>query len=269
MRDKIIDCITFFDNDFMFDLRYNILYDVVDFFVICESKFDHRNNKKKINFKILEKYNKVKIKHFVLNKEFPKKNNIWENQAYQREFLLENLTFASPDDYILFSDPDEIPNPEILKNFRLEKKYGIFFQKCFNYKFNLFNKYETPWEGTRVCKKKNLDSIDYMRQKIKSKNLKYNFFRFDKEKSIKVFENAGWHFNNVMSAEKISLKLKTFAHSEYANDKYSSVDVIENKIHNRKDLFERGHVYEKVNLDFRFPKYLIENKEKYKSYIID
>ena len=108
-----------------------------------------------------------------------------------------------------------------------------------------------------------------MRQKIKSKNLKYNFFRFDKEKSIKVFENAGWHFNNVMSAEKISLKLKTFAHSEYANDKYSSVDVIENKIHNRKDLFERGHVYEKVNLDFRFPKYLIENKEKYKTYIID
>ena len=269
MRDKIIDCITFFDNDFMFDLRYNILYDVVDFFVICESKFYHRNNKKKINFKILEKYNKVKIKHFVLNEEFPKKNNIWENQAYQREFLLENLTFASPDDYILFSDPDEIPNPEILKNFRLEKKYGIFFQKCFNYKFNLFNKYETPWEGTRVCKKKNLDSIDYMRQKIKSKNLKYNFFRFDKEKSIKVFENAGWHFNNVMSAEKISLKLKTFAHSEYANDKYSSVDVIENKIHNRKDLFERGHVYEKVNLDFRFPKYLIENKEKYKTYIID
>ena len=73
MRDKIIDCITFFDNDFMFDLRYNILYDVVDFFVICESKFDHRNNKKKINFKILEKYNKFKIKHFVLNKEFPKK----------------------------------------------------------------------------------------------------------------------------------------------------------------------------------------------------
>ena len=113
----------------MFDLRYNILYDVVDFFVICESKFDHRNNKKKINFKILEKYNKVKIKHFVLNKEFPKKNNIWENQAYQREFLLENLTFASPDDYILFSDPDEIPNPEILKNFRLEKKNTEYFFK--------------------------------------------------------------------------------------------------------------------------------------------
>ena len=25
MKDKILDCITFFDNNFMFDLRYNIL----------------------------------------------------------------------------------------------------------------------------------------------------------------------------------------------------------------------------------------------------
>ena len=41
------------------------------------------------------------------------------------------------------------------------------------------------------AKKKNLDSIDYMRQKIKFKNLKYNFFRFDKEKSIKFSKMPG------------------------------------------------------------------------------
>ena len=51
---------------------------------------------------------------------------------------------------IFFSDPDEIPNPKILHNFSL-KKYGIL-QDCFNYKFNLFNPYESPWEGT-VAKK--------------------------------------------------------------------------------------------------------------------
>ena len=65
-----------------------------------------------------------------------------------------------------FSDPDEIPNPEKLKNIKLKKKYGIFLQKNFNYKFNLYNKYESPWEGTRVSKKKDLKSIDYLRQKI-------------------------------------------------------------------------------------------------------
>ena len=49
-KNKIIDCITFFDNNFMFEIRYNILKDYVDYFVICESKFDHRNDEKKLNF---------------------------------------------------------------------------------------------------------------------------------------------------------------------------------------------------------------------------
>ena len=51
----------------------------------------------------------------------------------------------------------------------------FFLQDFFNYKFNLFNKYESPWEGTRVAKKKNLKSINFMRQEVKTKNLKYSF----------------------------------------------------------------------------------------------
>ncbi len=154
---KIIDCITFFDNDFIFDLRYNIINKFVDKFVICESRFDHKGNEKKINFDIKNKYkDNDKVLHIILKEPFPKNTNEWENQAIQREFILKNLDFASEEDYILFSDPDEIPNPKLLKNFNLKKKYGIFNQLFFNYKFNLFNSYETPWEGTRVCKKKKL-----------------------------------------------------------------------------------------------------------------
>ena len=43
-----------------------------------------------------------------------------------------------------------------------------------------------------------------MRQKVRSKNLKYKFYRFDKEK-YPIFDNAGWHFNNIISPEEISL----------------------------------------------------------------
>ncbi len=267
MKSKIFDCITFFDNNLMFDLRYNILKDYVDYFVICESKFDHKGNKKKINFLDNKNYDYNKVKHFVLEKPFPKNTNVWENQAIQREFLLECVQFANPEDYIFFSDPDEIPRPEILINFELKNKYGIFMQSYFNYKFNLFNKYESPWEGTRVCKKKNLKSIDFMRQKIKSKNLKYNFFRFDKEKDIKIFENAGWHFNNILNAEEISLKLKTFAHTEFASEKFSSTKQINQKIKNKIDLFERGHKYKVIKLDDSFPKYLLKNIDKFKNFI--
>ena len=154
MSVKIFDCITFFDNNFMFDLRYNILNKYVDYFIVCESIFDHRGNLKNKNFIFKSEYDQDKVKYFLMEKPFPKNNNIWKNQALQREYLLGCLNFAGPEDYIFFSDPDEIPRPEVLKNFELKKKYGIFLQKCFNYKFNLYNKYESPWEGSRVCKKK-------------------------------------------------------------------------------------------------------------------
>ena len=47
---KLIDCITFFQENFVFDLRYNILKDHVNLMVVCESKYDHRGNSKKLNF---------------------------------------------------------------------------------------------------------------------------------------------------------------------------------------------------------------------------
>ena len=265
---KIIDCITFFDNNFIFDVRYNILKDFVDYFVICESNFNHKGLEKKRNFILKDNYDQNKIKYLFLNKPFPKNNNPWKNQAIQREYILENLNFADDEDYIFFSDPDEIPNPEILSNFSLKKKYGIFFQDCFNYKFNLYNPFESPWEGTRVAKKKDLNSINFMRQKIKSKNLNYSFLRFDKEKNIEIFRKGGWHFNNLMTPENISIKLKTFAHIEFAHERFSSVEVIREKINNKVDLFERGHKYKILTLDRRFPKYILDNKEKFKEYII-
>jgi len=266
---KIIDCITFFDNNFMFDFRYNIMKKYVDKFVICESLYDHRNNKKGVNFDLEKKYiEDPKILHIVLEKPFPKNTNAWQNQRIQRDYILKNLNFADDSDFIFFSDPDEILNPEVLKNFDLKKKYGIFLQKFYNYKFNIFNQYESPWEGTKVCKKKNLKSIDFMREKVRKKNLKYKFYRFDKERNIEIFENAGWHFNNVMSPELISKKLKTFAHDEYSSEKFSSVEIIRRKIDEKIDLFNRNEKYEVVEIDKSFPKYLLDNLLKFKDYIV-
>ena len=102
IKNKIIDCITFFDNNFMFELRYNILFDQVDHFVICESEFDHKGNKKGKKFIWKDYYDEKKIKYFLNLNPFPKKTNRWENQAIQREYLLNYLDFAKPDDYIFF-----------------------------------------------------------------------------------------------------------------------------------------------------------------------
>ena len=117
----------------------------------------------------------------------------------------------------MFSDPDEIPNPKILENFKLKKKYGIFMQSHFVYKFNLYNYYDSPWEGTRVCKFRDLKSIDYMRQKILSKNIK-KWWRPDKERNIELISDGGWHFKDIFTPEELSIKLKTFAHKEFSSE---------------------------------------------------
>ena len=74
MNNKIYDCITFFDENLQANLRFNILNNYVEQFVICESKFDHKGNHKGVNFNI-ENYKefKNKITHLVIEKQWIEK----------------------------------------------------------------------------------------------------------------------------------------------------------------------------------------------------
>jgi len=265
---KIFDCITFFNENFITNLRFEILDPVVDFFVICESIYDHKGNKKKINFKLKNSKFKKKIIHIIVKDKFSKSTSPWKNQALQREKIFEGLKNSKENDFIMFSDPDEIPNPHLLKNFILRKKYGIFLQKHFVYKINLLNQYENPWEGTRIARKKDLSSIDYMRQKVLSKNLKYSFWRIDKEKNIETFNNGGWHFNNLMSPKNISLKIRTFAHSEYNKKIFFDPIIIKKKIKEKKDLFNRGRTYKKISINKNnYPVFIFNSLNKLRNFI--
>ena len=69
---KKFDCITFFQENFITNIRFEILKDVVDFFVVCESRYDHRGNKKEINFQLLNSDLKKKVRHVILDHPFLK-----------------------------------------------------------------------------------------------------------------------------------------------------------------------------------------------------
>ena len=124
---KVYDCITFFDENLLTKLRFNILDGCVEKFIVCESKYDHKGKYKGLNFNInnYQKF-KEKIIHLVIDKQFPDISSPWKTQIFQREFIMNALKEVAPEDYIMYSDSDEIPNPEILKNLKLKKKYGIF-----------------------------------------------------------------------------------------------------------------------------------------------
>ena len=63
---KIYDCIQFFNEEHIVELRINILNKFVDFFVITESTTDHQGKPKKLNFD-LSKFKKYEKKQLFLS----------------------------------------------------------------------------------------------------------------------------------------------------------------------------------------------------------
>ena len=58
---KIFDCFMYFDEEIVLDLRFNILDKYVDYFIIVESNFTHKGDKRELNFNH-KKFEKFKHK---------------------------------------------------------------------------------------------------------------------------------------------------------------------------------------------------------------
>tara|TARA_B100001029_G_scaffold179019_1_gene187116 strand:+ start:765 stop:1649 length:885 start_codon:yes stop_codon:yes gene_type:complete len=289
---KIIDCITYYSEDLMLDVRFNILNEYVEKFIVTESKFSHSGEKKSLNFDInnFPKF-KDKIQYLVIEKEPDdidkninnsssiKRMNSLKRIEQSYDFMMRAIEDVSDNDLICLSDNDEIPNFNS-KNFKNSTKdIFIFKQLFFYYKFNLF--YDLmPWYGTKACKKKKLLSLSWLRN---LKNKKYPFWRFDtyfsktKQTNLEIVEDGGWHFTNLKTAEDIYTKLSNFGHhNEFDVSGITVKDIqtcIDNKIVNydhQSDKSENNKYTANYKLqlveDKLLPNYLIKNKEKYKDW---
>ena len=59
---KVFDCITYFDEPMLFELRLNILNQYVDEFIVCESMYTHSGEKKKLTLiKIIIRNLKIEL----------------------------------------------------------------------------------------------------------------------------------------------------------------------------------------------------------------
>tara|TARA_B100001029_G_C15028707_1_gene435397 strand:- start:138 stop:953 length:816 start_codon:yes stop_codon:yes gene_type:complete len=268
---KVIDCITYFDEDMLLDFRFNVLNDYVSKFVIVEAKEDHQGNKKSLNFDF-NNFPKFRDKIIYIiqekltedqNTKLPKnwsKHHLKDQS--QRNYILNGLKKFDENDWIIISDLDEIPNPKVIKNFNPKFKYSVFEQKFFYYKFNLIFPNQN-WYGSRICIKNFLKSPQWLRnQKVKKKFIGI----FDR--GIKVIKNGGWHFSYLKTPAQIRKKIESFAHSEFNKDEYKNLKNIEDCILNHTDLYDRNSKLEKISITNELPLYLSENVDKYANWIV-
>ena len=265
----IFDCFQYFNEDHIADLRFNILNEFVDKFIIVESTVNHQGKSKKLHFDI-NRYKKFKNKiNYIVVDDTPesikKPHEGGESlvEQHQRNSIMKGLKNCSDDDLIILSDVDEIPDLNKLNEFN-RNKYAVFSQKMFMYKLNLLNLNENNWHGSKICLKKNFKSPQWLRN-LKFK--KYPFWRIDKVKNLQIIKNGGWHFAYLQSPESISKKIKSFAHGEFNTANTSDEENIKLKIEKEEDIFDRGYKIKKVEIDSSFPKYIFKNKEKLKKWI--
>jgi len=269
---KIFDCCIYLDEDFLLDLRFNILNNYVDYFVVVESNRTWQNNKKNFNFNIK---NFKKFSHkivYIKVDDMPDGENPWLRENFQRNCITRGLLKASNEDLIIISDADEIPNPEKIINFDRNKKYGVFEQKQFYYKLNLLNQSNPVWRGSKACIKKYLRSPQWLRGlKIKRRP----FWRLDKINLNYAIENGGWHFCNLKNPDQLLFKYKNlceykdnYAFFNSIDERFLNKKTIEENIKNQKDIIGRNDVFKKQVINSSYPKYILDNISKFQDWII-
>ncbi len=289
---KVYDCFPFFCELDLLEIRLNILDPYVDYFVIRESNLGFAGNSKKYFFeenknlfeKFLDKIIYIKVddnpEHFyelpyIQNPQtkeekcenmiynfvdsstnWSKSEKHWGREFFQRECLHRGLLNCQDDDLIIFGDLDEIPDPNILSSiissYEYDKTY-VFEQKMYYYYINLFK--EDKWRGTV------LTSYGFLKDKP------LNDFRLNGRNSIsgiypfETVENAGWHFSYMGGSDRVIFKIESGGHQELNND------YIKNNVHNnintKRDIFFRGCEMIEVSIDSTYPKWLVENLDRY------
>jgi beta-1,4-mannosyl-glycoprotein beta-1,4-N-acetylglucosaminyltransferase len=288
---KVFDVFLFCYELDILEIRLNLLDPYVDYFIISESRQTHSGIEKELyyqnNKKRFEKFNN-KIIYNIIKEPLQEdldivsdlygvsSNKFYQRDAYEKDVIKKVLEeHCSDEDIIIWSDLDEVPNPEVLSelnsfydsnvvyNFAQENcqgylnwadTLGITRSQTNDVDFDTIPK----WVGTKMCSYQILKKYTMTQMRRELPN----------EKNYRICP-GGWHWSTVGYYEELPFierafrKIKTSSHHVEWN--WLTKDIVEKRISEDKDPLGRD-VNSYTTIPFtsdNFPKYLIENKEKY------
>lgn len=269
---KIIDCFTFYNELDLLEYRLELLYPIVDYFVISEATLTHKGNIKPLFFnENKERYSKYadKIIHVIDDKLIPNAlhvhtgkmdDDVWKNENHQRNYIKHGLDKLnlSDSDYILISDLDEIINPitlkDLIKNPLQIQPYMSFAMDFYYYNLTCKNKY--LWLSAKL--------VNYQIFKTHF-NEDANACRLNQSRYI--IPNGGWHLSYFGDINYIKNKLQNFSHQEFNKPEYTNESMIEMRVKSGTDLFGRSHE-QWLHIDISNNNNLPPNWEKYLEFIM-
>lgn len=254
----VIDVVLYNGEQEMFEIRYNILKDVVGEFILVEGEQTFSGKDK-----IFPHIAMSKVRHHILRKDSCRGISVpaemypnFNIEYAQREAMKQACSHLKDGDIVFVGDVDEIWNPEILKSwdhvinnmfmFKLEQKMYYYF---------INNRWNRDWAGTFVGHWQDLKNISWNTARQGPGQ------RMDQPSSFfNLIRNAGWHFTNCMPLAEIKRKLESYSHQEYNNPSFK--DSLLYKMENNIDYY--GIKFPENLDEENLPQYLKDNKEKYK-----
>lgn len=253
---KIYDCFMFRDELELLDIRFHELNDVVDHFVLVECRESFTGKPQKLfyeeNKSLFDKKFTDKVKHIILD-SLPK-GDTWYRENFQRSQILSGLEGCRDEDLVIISDADEIPSAESVRSYRPDMGIRTFPQTMYYYWLNCRVRGNDP-NRVKICTYSDLIAFGV-------KEVRY------RETPFLEVTNGGWHFSYMGGEQRISDKISSFAHSEYNRPEIKDLEHIYKCMNTPCDLFSRpGMEFRFVDLDESFPKFVLENKDKFSSWV--
>lgn len=276
-KNMTYDCFTFFNELDLLEIRLNVLDKVVDQFVLVEATRTHSGKSKPLYFE--ENKNRFihflpKIVHIVVD-DFPPFETTWTYENHQRNCIIRGLKNVDLCDEIIISDLDEIPDPDLVLQYKKTKGVKLFEQSLYYYYINYLCFTHPSWR----CGSKMLSYGDFLTFDKKYK-VTYNEYLVEAINQgstmtkVRCFYGAdvviskgGWHFSYLGGIKAIIDKLHSFAHQEYNTGKNFDQTIVERRIQKGVDPFGGKEHFFGVALDESYPEYIRENVAKYQQLI--
>ena len=279
----IYDCFQFFNELDMLKIRMHVMDPIVDYFVISEANETFSGLTKPYYYeenKDMFREFEHKIIHVTVT-DTPE-GGTHERDTFQKNAVTRGLANCTDEDIIIFSDLDEIPNPEEIKKIL---DAGIEEDKVYHFAQRLFYCYLNMEEVSGKLLSYAGDFDDANPKKwIGSKMLSYKMLREKgwqlgelrfpdkKEYGIRV-DNGGWHFGYMGGRgetdikKRVKEKVISAAHQEY-NNKYT-LDRVEGRLLDGQDIFGRDAQFVRREIDESYPEYIRAHWQEYPHLILE
>ena len=278
----IYDCFSFFNELDTLEIRLNTLDDVVDKFVLVEAVWTHTGKPKPLYF--AENRDRFKpfldkIIHIVVNDNdlppFPAdatdREIAWIRENVQRNAIVKGLSDAKPDDILIISDLDEIPNARVVQEITPAHN-AIVNLELRNYAYFLnYRNISRPWWtlGPKVL------TVDTFRKQSTYSHAVFNEFapecanQLPSATLIRLTTNyttcrdAGWHFSYQGGLSMIKSKFAAYSHTENQTEASRNDEHILSCLELGIDVIDKRIRFVPEPLANGFPDYLAANADRF------